>query len=223
MKAQLQKQISNNQDVLTQFESAKSQPQRLLSHKDSKISPLMSEVSSLISDKAWLEERLAALSASPSAEQVPTQAQRSSGNVESQSLSLHDVQAAVSSQLVPVLEALQELSGRMMSYENSMSRNHAEPSQPSQSSQVRLTLPVPSQGSGRTGLVGGGGGPPGPEDLDWVQHVQTLYTHVSSTLLAYDTKIQTLFVDPMLRPKISESNSRLGVVARNVTAATMAS
>ena len=26
---------------------------------------------------------------------------------------------------------------------------------------------MPSQGSGRTGLVGGGVGPPGPEDPDW--------------------------------------------------------
>ena len=64
VKAQLQEQISNNQDVLTQFESAKSQTQRLLGHKDSEISRLMSEVSSLNSDKAWLDERLAALSAS---------------------------------------------------------------------------------------------------------------------------------------------------------------
>ena len=70
---------------------------------------------------------------------------------------MHDVQAAVSSQLAPVLEAL-------MLYENNMSRNYTEPSQPSQ---VRLALPVPSQGSSRTGLVGGGGGPPGPEDPDW--------------------------------------------------------
>ena len=128
VKAQLQEQISNNQDVLAQFESAKSQTQRLLGHKDSEISQLISEVPSLNSDKAWLEERLAALSASPSAEQVPTQAQRSFGNVESQSLSSHDVQTAVSSQLAPVFEAFQELSGRMMSYENNMSRNYAEPS-----------------------------------------------------------------------------------------------
>ena len=77
----------------------------------------MPEVSSLNSDKAWLDERLAALSASQVVGQVPTQAQRNSGNVESQSLSLHDVQAAVSSQLAPVLEAFQEISGRMMSYE----------------------------------------------------------------------------------------------------------
>ena len=68
--------------------------------------------------------------------------------------------------LAPVLEAFQKPPGRMLPYENNMSRNYAEPSQPSQPSQVRLTLPVPSQGSGRTGLVGGGGGPPGPEDPD---------------------------------------------------------
>ena len=85
-------------------------------------------MSSLNSDKAWLYERLAALSASQVVEHVPIQAQRNSGNVESQSLSLHDVQAAVSSQLAPVSEAFQELSGRMMSYENNMSRNYAEPS-----------------------------------------------------------------------------------------------
>ena len=30
-----------------------------------------------------------------------------------------------------------------------------------------MTLPLPLQGSGRTGLVGGGVGPPGPEDPDW--------------------------------------------------------
>ena len=82
---------------------------------------MLSEVSSLNSAKACLEERLAALSASYIVEQVPTQAQRNSGNVGSQSLSLHDVQAAVSSQLAPVLEAFQEISGRMMSYENNMS------------------------------------------------------------------------------------------------------
>ena len=80
---------------------------------------------------------------------------------------MHDVQAAVSSQLAPVLEAFQELSGRMMSYESNMSRNYAEPSQPSQPSQVRLTLPMPLQGSSRTGLVGGGGGPSGLEDPEW--------------------------------------------------------
>ena len=101
VKAQLQEPFSNNQEVLTQFESAKSQTQRLLGHKDSEISRLLSDVSSLNSGKAWLDERLAALSASQVAEQVPTQAQRNSGNVESQSLSLHDVQAAVSSQLAP--------------------------------------------------------------------------------------------------------------------------
>ena len=56
--------IEKDQDVLTQFESAKSQTQRLLGHKDSEISRLLSEVSSLNSDKAWLDERLAALNAS---------------------------------------------------------------------------------------------------------------------------------------------------------------
>ena len=54
VKAQLQEQISNNQYVLTQFESAKSQSQKFLGHKDSEISRLMSEVSRLISDKVWL-------------------------------------------------------------------------------------------------------------------------------------------------------------------------
>ena len=38
VKAQLQEQISNNQEELIQFESAKSQTQRLLGHKDSEIS-----------------------------------------------------------------------------------------------------------------------------------------------------------------------------------------
>ena len=80
---------------------------------------------------------------------------------------MHDVQATVSSQLAPVLEAFQELSGRMMSNENNMSRNYTETSQPSQPSQVGLTLPVPSHGSGRPGLVGGGDGPPGADDPDW--------------------------------------------------------
>ena len=36
VEAQLQGQISNNQDVLTQFESAKSQTQRLFGHNDSR-------------------------------------------------------------------------------------------------------------------------------------------------------------------------------------------
>ena len=39
-------------DVMQQFESAKSQTQRLSEHKDSEISRLMSEVSSLNSDKS---------------------------------------------------------------------------------------------------------------------------------------------------------------------------
>ena len=30
-----------------------------------------------------------------------------------------------------------------------------------------MTLPAPSTGSSRTGLVGGGGGPLGPEDPSW--------------------------------------------------------
>lgn len=71
------------------------------------------------------------------------QAPRNSGEAESHGLSLHDVQAAVSSQLAPVLEAFQELSGRMMSYENNMSRNYTETPQTSQPPQARLTLPVP--------------------------------------------------------------------------------
>ena len=66
MKVQLQDQISLNHDVMTQFESAKSQTQRMLGQKDSEISRLMSEVSDLSSDKTRLEERLAALSAAPS-------------------------------------------------------------------------------------------------------------------------------------------------------------
>jgi len=105
VKVQLQDQISLNHDVMAQFDSAKSQTQRLLGHKDSEISRLMSEVSNLSSDKTRLEERLAALSAAPSSGQVPMQAPRSSGEAESHGLSLHDVQAAVSSQLAPVLEA----------------------------------------------------------------------------------------------------------------------
>ena len=160
VKAQLQEQVSL-------FDASKSQTQRLLGHKDSEISRLVSEVSSLASEKAWLEERLAALSAAPSAEPIQEQAQRSFGNIESQSLSLNDIQNVVSSQLAPVLEAFQELSGRITSCENNMSQNYTEPSRSSQPSQARLTLPVPSQGSNRVGFVSGGGGPPGPEGPDW--------------------------------------------------------
>ena len=54
VKAQLQEQISVNHDVMTQFDSAKSQTQRLLGHKDSEISRLMSEVSSLSLTKLGL-------------------------------------------------------------------------------------------------------------------------------------------------------------------------
>ena len=73
----------------------------------------------------------------------------------------------MSSQLAPVLEAFQELSGRMMSYENNMSRNYTETHQPSQPPQARLTLPVPLQGSRHSDLVGGGAGPPGADDPGW--------------------------------------------------------
>ena len=105
VKVQHQDQISINHDVMAQFDSAKSQTQMLLGHKDSEISHLMSEVSNLSSDKTRLEERLAALSAAPSSGPVPLmQAPRNSGEAESHGLSLHDVQAAVSSQLAPVLE-----------------------------------------------------------------------------------------------------------------------
>ena len=95
------------------------------------------------------------------------QAPRNSGDAESHGLSLHDVQAAASSQLAPVLVAFQELSGRMMSYENNMSRNYTEISQPSQPSQARLTLPVPLQGSRQSDHFGGGVGPPGGDDPGW--------------------------------------------------------
>ena len=95
------------------------------------------------------------------------QAPRNSGDAESHGLSLHDVQAAASSQLAPVLVAFQELSGRMMSYENNMSRNYTEISQPSQPSQARLTLPVPLQGSRQSVHFGGGVGPPGGDDPGW--------------------------------------------------------
>ena len=167
VKVQLQDQISLNHDVMAQFDSAKSQTQRLLGHKDSEISRLMPEVSTLSSDKTRLEERLAALSAAPSSGPAPTHAPRNSGEAESHGLSLHDVQAAVSSQLAPVLEAFQELSGRMMSYENNMSRNYTETPQPSQLPQARLTLPVPLQGSRQSDLVGGAVGPPGGDDPGW--------------------------------------------------------
>ena len=167
VKVQLQDQISINHDVMAQFDSAKSQTQMLLGHKDSEISRLMSEVSNLSSDKTRLEERLAALSAAPSSGPAPTQAPRNSGEAESHGLSLHDVQAAVSSQLAPVLEAFQELSGRMMSYENNMSRNYTETPQPSQPPQARLTLPVPLQGPRQSNLVGGTVDPPGGDDPGW--------------------------------------------------------
>ena len=49
VKVQLEEQVSLNHDLMTQFESAKSQTQRLLGHKDSEISRLMSEVSDLSS------------------------------------------------------------------------------------------------------------------------------------------------------------------------------
>ena len=78
VKVQLQDQISPNHDVMAQFDSAKSQTQRLLGHKDSEISRLMSEVSNLSSDKTRLEERLAALSAAPSSGPAPMQAPRNS-------------------------------------------------------------------------------------------------------------------------------------------------
>ena len=110
---------------------------------------------------------MAALSAAPSAEPMQEQAQRSFGNIESQSLSLNDIQNVVSSQLAPVLEAFQELSGRITSCENNMSQNYTEPSRSSQPSQARLTFSVQSQGSNRVGFVSGGGGPPGPEGPDW--------------------------------------------------------
>ena len=67
---QLQVQINRNQAMgsqITQFESQMSNIQNLFGHKDTEITRLMSEVSRLRSGEARLEERLAALSAAPSA------------------------------------------------------------------------------------------------------------------------------------------------------------
>lgn len=64
VRAQHQEQLSNDRHALSELESATSQSQRLLGHKDSEISRLMSEVSSLKSDKLRLEESLVVLSAS---------------------------------------------------------------------------------------------------------------------------------------------------------------
>eukprot|EP00435_Cladocopium_sp_Y103_P009465 s2216_g2.t1 len=128
VQAQLQEQLVSNQNVLSQLDSTKSQTQRLLGHKDSEITRLMSEVSSLISSKTRLEERLAASSAAPSDGQMPAlvEAQRTSDPVESKGLSVGDVQNVMSCQLAPLLEAFQTLSGRMDSFENRVSHNSAE-------------------------------------------------------------------------------------------------
>eukprot|EP00435_Cladocopium_sp_Y103_P029893 s1070_g7.t1 len=90
VQAQLQEQIVSNQNVLSQLDSMKSQTQRLLGHKDSEITRLMSEVSSLLSSKTRLEERLAALSAAPSDGQMQAavEAQRASDPVGSAGLRL---------------------------------------------------------------------------------------------------------------------------------------
>ena len=66
---QLQVQIDRNQALgshIAQFESQMSNIQNLFGHKDAEITRLMSEVSRLRSSEARLEERLAALSATPS-------------------------------------------------------------------------------------------------------------------------------------------------------------
>ena len=126
VQTQLQEQIVTNQNVLSQLASVKSDTQRLIGHKDSEITRLMSEVSSLMSSKTRLEESLAALSASSSAEQKPAavKALRTAEPMESGSLSMSEVvQNAMSSQLAPLFEAFQSLSSRMDLYDQQMSHN----------------------------------------------------------------------------------------------------
>ena len=110
VQSQLREQIVTNQSVLSQLASTKSETQRLIGHKDSEITRLMSEVSSLMSSKSRLEESLAALSASS----LPGKSLRVSrhlGRPILWSLSMSDVvQNAMSSQLAPLFEAFQSLS-----------------------------------------------------------------------------------------------------------------
>ena len=172
VQAQLQEQIARNQNVLSQLGSTESQTQRLLGHKDSEIARLMSEVSSLSSSKTRLEERLAALSAAPSDGQMHAvvEAQRTSNPVESAGLSLNDVQSVMSSQLAPLFEAFQTLSGRMDAFENQMSHNSTEilseqPRQPQPTSSNVSFPAVPSSGL-RLPLRPPGPPPDGGDDHD---------------------------------------------------------
>eukprot|EP00435_Cladocopium_sp_Y103_P065590 s690_g27.t1 len=170
VQAQLQEPLVSNQNVLSELDSKKSQAQRLLGQKDSEITRLMSEVSSLMSSKTRLEERLAASSAAPSDGQMPAlvEAQRTSDPVDSKGLSLGDVQSVMSSQLAPLFEAFQTLSGRMDSFETRVSHNSAEvPSD--QTSQPRATsssVPLPTVPLTGLRIPVGPPGPP-PDDGDY--------------------------------------------------------
>jgi len=154
---QLQVQINRNQTLdfqITQFESQMSNVQNLFGHKDAEINRLMSEVSRLRSSEARLEERLAALSATPSVAAPNVEAQMRSSLVHSVPGNLvgtvdgrvvygpndpvaNGLQSSMEQRLDSMMAAIQSLSDRMINYEqtgadsNPVCPNNSRSPQPS--------------------------------------------------------------------------------------------
>ena len=104
-KVQLSDQVHQNTVSATEMESEKSRVHNLFGHKDAEITRLTSQVSSLQSANARLEERLAAMSATPSAVYRKPEAPRMPS-------------ADMATQLNPLFEAAKSLSRRMDCFEN---------------------------------------------------------------------------------------------------------
>ena len=146
-KVQLSDQVHQTRVLATEMESEKSRVHNLFGHKDAEIARLMPEVSSLQSENARLEERLAALSATPSAVYRAPEAPRMQS-------------VDITAQLSPLIEAIQTLSHRMDSCENTPQMSHNTAA--IQSGQPQ----VPSPSFGNAALPSSGLclpiGPPGP-------------------------------------------------------------
>ena len=145
---QLQVQINRNQTLdfqITQFESQMSNVQNLFGHKDAEINRLMSEVSRLRSSEARLEERLAALSATPSVAAPNVEAQMRpslvhsvpgnlGGTVDGRVVEVSNdpvangLQSSMEQRLDSMMAAIQNLSDRMINYEqNGADSNYRSP------------------------------------------------------------------------------------------------
>ena len=145
---QLQIQINRNKTLdfqIAQFESQMSNVQNLFGHKDAEINRLMSEVSRLRLSEARFQERLAALSATPSVAAPNVEAQMKpslvhsvpgnlGGTVDGRVVEVSNdpvangLQSSMEQRLDSMMAAIQNLSDRMINYEqNGADSNYRSP------------------------------------------------------------------------------------------------